>query len=73
VPGLSLSQWTSDRNNPQLAESVSTDAQTANNSGFTGTPSFLLGKTGGSMSKYEYQSLTDPTGWNEAFEKLIKS
>ncbi len=73
VQGLNLSQWSSDRSDAKLQESVSTDAQSANNAGFTGTPSFLLGKTGETMSKYEYQSLTDPAPWNEAIEKLIKS
>ena len=60
VPGLNLAQWTSDRSNPELANEVATDAQAANNAGFTGTPSFLIGKTGGAMSKLEYSSLTRP-------------
>ncbi|MBA3807771.1 MAG: thioredoxin domain-containing protein [Solirubrobacterales bacterium] len=73
IPSLNLAQWTSDRGNAALSTQVATDAQTANNEGFNGTPSFLLGKTGGKLTKYEYTSLTNPTGFNEAIEKLLKA
>jgi protein-disulfide isomerase len=73
VPGLDLATWTSDRSEPALANEVTSDAQAANNAGFTGTPSFLIGKTGGTMQKLEYASLTDPTSFNEAIEKLLKA
>jgi protein-disulfide isomerase len=72
VPGLNLSQWSSDRSEPALAQSVSTDAQAANNAGFTGTPSFQIGKTGSTLEKLEYSSLTDPAGFNEAIEKHLQ-
>jgi protein-disulfide isomerase len=74
VPGLNLTQWTSDRNLPELANEVETDKQLANNQGFTGTPSFLIGHTGGALSKLEYPSSPgDPTFVNEAVEKLLKT
>jgi protein-disulfide isomerase len=73
VPGLNLAQWTSDRGDPELANRVATDAQAANNNGFTGTPSFLVGKTGGAMSKLEYSSPSNPSFINEAVEKLLKA
>jgi protein-disulfide isomerase len=73
VPGLDLTTWTGDRSEPALANEVSSDKQAANNAGFTGTPSFLIGKTGGTMSKLEYASLTDPTSFDEAIEKLLKA
>jgi protein-disulfide isomerase len=72
VPGLSLTQWTSDRNNATLNNQVTTDAQAANQAGFNGTPSFLIGKTGGKLEKLEYTSLTDPSSFNEAIEKHLK-
>ncbi len=72
VPGLDLTKWTSDRSNPELANQVEGDKQAANTQGFTGTPSFLIGKTGGSAQKLEYQSLTEPASFNEAIEKLLK-
>ncbi len=72
VPGLNLTTWTNDRAEQALVNQVAADAQAANNAGFTGTPSFLIGKTGGTPSKLEYSSLTDPTLFNEAIEKLLK-
>jgi protein-disulfide isomerase len=74
VPGLNLTQWTSDRNDQELANEVNADAQAANNEGFTGTPSFLIGHSGGAMSKLNYTSSPgDPTFVNEAVEKLLQS
>ncbi len=72
VPGLNLTKWTSDRNDPELANQVEVDKQAANSQGFTGTPSFLIAKNGGSPQKLEYQSLTEPTSFDEAIEKLLK-
>lgn len=74
VPGLDLTKWTSDRNDPELANEVASDTQAANNNGFTGTPSFLIGRSGGAMSKLEYPSSPgDPTFVDEAVEKLLKA
>lgn len=72
VPGLTLTQWTGDRGDPTLSAQVATDKQAANNAGFTGTPSFLIGKTGGTPKKLESPSLTEPAGFNEAIEKALK-
>jgi len=73
VPGLNLSAWEAARSDAALTSSVTTDAQAANNSGFTGTPSFLIGKTGGQMHKFEEGSLTDPSGFVAVIEKARKS
>jgi protein-disulfide isomerase len=73
VPGLNLAAWTTARGESALANEVASDAQAASNAGFTGTPSFLIGKTGGTTQKLEYASLTDPTSFNEAIEKLLKA
>jgi protein-disulfide isomerase len=74
VPGLNLTEWTTARGDSELANEVTTDAQAANNNGFTGTPSFLIGHTGGALSKLEYPSSPgDPAFVNEAVEKLLKS
>ena len=40
--------------------------------GFNGTPSFLIGHTGGALKKLEYTSLEDPSGFNEAIEKQLQ-
>jgi protein-disulfide isomerase len=72
VPGMNLATWTADRGNGEFTNTITTDAQAANNSGFTGTPSFLLGKTGGQMSKLEYSSLKDPSSFESAINSLLK-
>jgi protein-disulfide isomerase len=73
VPGLNVAQWTSDRSDGELAKQVTTDEEAAKTSGFNGTPSFLIGRSGGAMSKLEFRSPSDPTFVNEAVEKLLKS
>jgi protein-disulfide isomerase len=74
VPGLNLAKWTTARSNQEYANSITTDAQTANNQGFTGTPSFLIGRSGGAMTKLTYSnSPTEPQFVEEAAEKLLKS
>lgn len=71
TPGLNLTNWTAARNDGGFTNTITTDAQAANNAGFNGTPSFLLGKTGETMSKLEYQSLTDPASFESAIDKLL--
>ena len=73
VPGLNVSQWSNARSEPALANQVATDAQAANNAGFTGTPSFLIGKAGRTPAKLGEVSVTDPAPYNEAIEKALKS
>jgi protein-disulfide isomerase len=74
VPGLDLAKWHEDRADPALAAQVETDKQAANNEGFTGTPSFLIGHTGGTMTKLSYPgSPGEPQFVDEAVEKLLKT
>jgi protein-disulfide isomerase len=72
VPGLNLAKWTADRSDAAFLKQIESDGEAATNAGFNGTPSFLLGKSGGTLTKFESPSLTDPTGFNEAIEKLAK-
>jgi protein-disulfide isomerase len=71
VPGLNLTTWTADRSNPEFTNTITSDAQAANNAGFTGTPSFLVGKSGGTLQKLEYASLSDPSSFESAINKLL--
>ena len=73
VPGLNMAQWTSERTKPEFASDIESDAQAANAAGFTGTPSFLIGHTGGAAKTLEYSNLEDPTSFNEAIEKQLKA
>jgi protein-disulfide isomerase len=72
VPGLNVTKWASDRSSPELASALSSDGQAANSLGFTGTPSFTIGKTGGAQKKFEPSSYSDPSSFESAVEKLIK-
>jgi protein-disulfide isomerase len=72
VPGLSLTQWASDRSEPALANQVAADAQTTNNEGFTSTPSFLIGRSRGAMTKLG-SGVLPASSFNEAIEKLLKA
>jgi protein-disulfide isomerase len=73
VPGLNLSNWSSARNDSAYANQVISDAQTANQNGLTGTPSFLIGKTGGSLQKFEDSSFGNAGPFESAIEKLLKA
>lgn len=71
VPGLNLTRWTSDRNDPELATQVTTDANVASSTGLSGTPSFRIGKNGGSLEKLE-ASFSEVSGFEAAIEKQLK-
>jgi protein-disulfide isomerase len=72
IPGLNLSNWSAARNDPAFANQVISDAQAANQNGFTGTPSFLIGKTGSTLQKLENVSFSDPSAFETAIENLLK-
>jgi len=73
VHGLNMAKWTSERTKPEWASQIETDAQASNAAGFTGTPAFLIGHTGGAAKPLEYTSLEDPASFNEAIEKQLKA
>jgi protein-disulfide isomerase len=73
VPGLDLPKWNSDRSNPAFATSLASDAQAANNLGFSGTPAFAIFKTGSGPQKFEPESFTDPASYERAIERLAKA
>jgi len=70
VPGLSLGSWSAARANPRLANQLNADAQVANDQGLNGTPAFLIGRTGGAMSRLEPSSFTEAGAFDGAIEKL---
>jgi protein-disulfide isomerase len=70
--GVNMTAWLAARGNPELATQITTDAQAANNAGFTGTPAFQIGRTGGALTKFEYESLTDPSPFEKAIASIAK-
>jgi protein-disulfide isomerase len=72
VPGLNLTNWTTARNDPAYANALTTDAEAANQEGFSGTPSFQLGKTNEeSPPKFEPETYTETAPYEAAIEKLL--
>jgi protein-disulfide isomerase len=69
VKGLNLAKWTSDRAAPALANQVAAEAQTANNLGFNGTPSFQLGRSGQTLQKLDPGTFTEAGPYEAAIEK----
>jgi protein-disulfide isomerase len=72
VGGLNLIAWTAARNDPNLANRITSDARAAANAGLTGTPSFLIGKTGGPFRRLRVGSLTNPSFYAFVIERLLK-
>ena len=68
IPDLDLRQWATDRHDPKLAKKITGDAEAAENAGLTGTPSFLLGASGGAMRPF---SPSGQASFDEAIEGLL--
>jgi protein-disulfide isomerase len=66
VPGLDITQWTSDRTDPDLAARIADDEQAAEGAGLSGTPSFLIGRTAEAMVTLDGQ-----TSFDAAIEGLL--
>jgi protein-disulfide isomerase len=73
VPGLNTAAWLAARSDPEFSTQITTDAQAANNAGFTGTPSFQIGRTGGALKKLDIESLTSPAPFVKEIEALTKA
>ncbi len=72
VSGLDLIAWTVARNDSELNRALVVDRRLANAAALTGTPAFLLGKTGGTVKRLEPGTLTESTPYDAAIEKLLK-
>jgi protein-disulfide isomerase len=71
VPGLKLSQWQSDRADKAIEAKVLADEKAASEIGFSGTPSFMLGKSGGTLKPFtEAGNLESPGPFESAINKL---
>jgi protein-disulfide isomerase len=52
ITGLGIEQWAADRHEPNLIKEIASDAQAAEHASLRGTPSFLIGTTGGTMNTF---------------------
>lgn len=72
VPGLDIEKMMTDRKNPKVTDQIDESADKFSEAGFTGTPSFLLGKTGEELEEFTYTGLDDPDEFGEAIDELLK-
>jgi protein-disulfide isomerase len=71
IPGLNLALWAEDRHDPELATLVTTERQAAERAHFLSTPTFLMGRGGGTMTRLHSRSLTSPAQFGEVVEYLL--
>jgi protein-disulfide isomerase len=71
VPGLNVALWNEDRYDPVLATQVEAERQAAKRAHFIGTPSFLIGLTGGKRYGIKPRSLTSPLLFNKTITLLL--
>jgi protein-disulfide isomerase len=70
APGLNLTKWHSDRKNETFEAEVLKDQKEAAEIGFTGTPSFMLGKTGQRLKPFSSTSLESAAAFEPTINKL---
>jgi len=73
IPGLNLAKWEAERSDPKLVEKVEADETKSGEEGFTGTPSFVLAKTGGNTRKLTEFTTADLAEARALFEPAIEA
>ena len=73
VPGLNLAKWNRARADPTFNEEINRDAELAAVDSMTGTPTFLIGHTGGATQRLEASPIGDPKSFDEAVEQELKA
>lgn len=61
IPGLDVDEAWANRSNPKVQEELDAADEFFNEEGLSGTPSFLVGPTGGKLVQVTLQDLGDPT------------
>jgi protein-disulfide isomerase len=69
IAGLNLTRWDSDRGDQELATEIANDENAAESAGVHGTPSFLIGASGGPMTRF---SGTGPASFDGTIEGLLQ-
>jgi protein-disulfide isomerase len=70
VPGLDVDRMMEERSSAAVGSSIDETAVEAQSAGISGTPSFLLGPTGGELSPLEVSSL-GPEEFRSAIDELL--
>jgi protein-disulfide isomerase len=73
VPGLDVQRALAERGDPSVSAQLRQASHAFDANGFTGTPSFLIGPTGGRLEPFTPDSFTDPKSFESAIDKAAKS
>lgn len=68
IPGLDVDKAWADRSNPKVQEELDLADEIFGREGLSGTPSFLVGPTGGTLEQVSLSDLEDPTPLFEAID-----
>ncbi|MBK5230796.1 MAG: thioredoxin domain-containing protein [Thermoleophilia bacterium] len=72
VSGLDVKKAFTDRLDPRVGKQLTEASTQFNNDGFDGTPSFMIGKTGGKLSRLTYTIVDSPDEYISAIETALK-
>ncbi|MFY9263943.1 MAG: thioredoxin domain-containing protein [Solirubrobacterales bacterium] len=72
VPGLDVEKAFAEREDARVTAQLTAADELFQEHGFSGTPSFLIGKTGGKLEKLEPESVDDVAPFTAAIDKLLK-
>lgn len=70
VPGLDVNKAFAARDRPTITQELQQASSEFNTAGFTGTPSFAVGKSGGTLTPVDYNSF-DVSQFSGAIDKLL--
>lgn len=73
VKGLNVPKAMANRQDAAVTSELQNASSTFDAAGFTGTPSFQLGKTGGQLAAFTPSSFDDPTAYTGPIDKLLGS
>lgn len=71
VTGLDVNKAMSNRQNPKVTAQLADAEKRFNDAGFSGTPSFQIGTTGGSLNELTYTAVDSPGEFTAAVDGLL--
>jgi hypothetical protein len=73
VPGLNVNQALAARDGNDITQQLTQSSSEFNAGGFSGTPSFAIGKGNGTLTQFNPASFTDPSSYEQAIDKALGS
>lgn len=72
IPGLDVNKAMASRKDPRVASQLAQAEQLFASNGFTGTPSFQVGKSGGKLTELTYTTIGSPDEFTSAIDAALK-